>query len=161
MHVLTTASKKHAQYCKALGAAQVFDHNDADIVDQLVKALKPSARDFAGVYDAIATSASRKPLYEMLQRLGGGFVASVRQPEDRLPKGVTSKMISAPWILVAPGQAEAARTSWRDFVPQALEKGILKPAPPALVVGTGLEKVQEALDLLKRGVSGQKVVVEI
>lgn len=50
---------------------------------------------------------------------------------------------------------------WRDFVFKALETGRLQPKPDPEVVGKGLEKVQEAVDTLKRGVSAKKIVVTL
>ena len=48
---------------------------------------------------------------------------------------------------------------WKDFMERALEKGEFVCAPGPLVVGKGLEKLQEAMDLNKEGVSAKKVVV--
>jgi hypothetical protein len=50
---------------------------------------------------------------------------------------------------------------WRKFIPDALAAGRFQAKPDPLLVHGGLEKVQEGLDLLKRGVSAKKVVVEI
>jgi Zn-dependent alcohol dehydrogenase len=46
-------------------------------------------------------------------------------------------------------------------VPKALETGQLQVQPEPIVVGHGLEKIQEAMDLLKKGVSAKKVVVTL
>lgn len=54
---------------------------------------------------------------------------------------------------------EVAEAIYRDFLPDALAEGRYTTAPPPLVVGTGLERVQEALDTQRRGVSARKVVV--
>lgn len=48
-----------------------------------------------------------------------------------------------------------------DFLPAALAQGRYTAAPPAQVVGHGLEQLQHALDLQKKGVSAQKIVVTL
>ena len=50
---------------------------------------------------------------------------------------------------------------WHDWVPGALANGTLKCKPGPDVVGRGLEKIQEAVDLMKTGPSAKKYVVEI
>lgn len=50
---------------------------------------------------------------------------------------------------------------WEHFLPRALAEGTHVPAPPALVVGRGLEQLQTALDLLRDGVSAGKAVVPL
>lgn len=50
---------------------------------------------------------------------------------------------------------------WEDFVGEALERGVLRCLPESLVVGKWLEFVQEGLRILREGVSGRKVVVEL
>jgi hypothetical protein len=48
-----------------------------------------------------------------------------------------------------------------EFLPQALATGQFVPAPKPLVVGNGLDKIQDAMDRQLQGVSAQKVVVTL
>ena len=48
---------------------------------------------------------------------------------------------------------------WDKFLPEALKNGQFKPAPPAKVVGKGLESIQEGIDTLRKGVSATKIVI--
>lgn len=50
---------------------------------------------------------------------------------------------------------------WRKYIPEALAAGKFQAKPDPLIIAGGLEKVQEAIDILKAGVSAKKVVVEI
>ena len=50
---------------------------------------------------------------------------------------------------------------WGNFVPAALAQGTLQAKPDPLIVQGGLEKIQGALDLLRKGVSATKVVVVV
>lgn len=48
---------------------------------------------------------------------------------------------------------------WRKFLPNALKKGTIVPAPDPLVVGEELRSVQLGLDKQKAGVSAAKIVI--
>lgn len=48
-----------------------------------------------------------------------------------------------------------------DFLPKALKTGQLKPAPPAKVVGSGLDNLQLGVDTWKKGASATKFVVTL
>ncbi|KAL2018158.1 hypothetical protein VTK56DRAFT_1234 [Thermocarpiscus australiensis] len=50
---------------------------------------------------------------------------------------------------------------YRDFLPRALETKQFVPAPEPLVVGKGLDKIQEAFETHAKGVSARKVVVSL
>jgi hypothetical protein len=56
---------------------------------------------------------------------------------------------------------DIAKPIWEDFVTPALQAGYLKCLPPPLVIGKGLEHIQEALEKSKAGVSARKLVVEL
>lgn len=47
---------------------------------------------------------------------------------------------------------------YHDFLPGALERGQVKPAPKPEIVGHGLDYVQTAVDKMREGVSGKKLV---
>lgn len=56
---------------------------------------------------------------------------------------------------------EVGDAIWGDFVPAALANGSLLCKPDPLVVGKGLDKLQVGIEIAEKGVSAQKVVVEI
>jgi hypothetical protein len=56
---------------------------------------------------------------------------------------------------------EVGAKIFKDFLPKALEAGNYVYAPEPLVVGKGLDKIQEAFEVLKKGVSAKKVVVSL
>lgn len=56
---------------------------------------------------------------------------------------------------------EVGPAVWADWLPKALANGTLKCKPDPLVVGKGLEKIQEACDRGMKGVSAAKLVVEL
>jgi hypothetical protein len=50
---------------------------------------------------------------------------------------------------------------WRRYVPQAIASGKLKAKPDPMIIEGGLGKVQEGIDLHRKGVSAKKIVIEI
>ncbi|KAK4556721.1 hypothetical protein LTR86_006292 [Recurvomyces mirabilis] len=48
---------------------------------------------------------------------------------------------------------------WENFMPHALRSGQVRPVLRTKIAGKGLDDIQTALDEVKKGVSGTKVVV--
>lgn len=151
------ASEKNAAYCRSLGASEVFDYHSPDIEDDLVKALKGST--LAGIYHAAGPDAAVRSCARIAERAEGkALVVTVRgAPKDGLPGSVRVQAIRSSDIFERGN--EVGGKVWRDYVPGALARGLLVPAPEAVVVGRGLRSVQHGLDVQKRGVSARKVVV--
>jgi hypothetical protein len=88
------------------------------------------------------------------------FVVSANpvQPGDA-PEGVDAK-----WTFGGSGTKafkEIYPITFGGFLAEALAEGVYKIAPlPEVVPTKGLEGIQEALDVLKKGVSAKKMVVE-
>ncbi|KAI0160959.1 GroES-like protein [Hypoxylon sp. FL1284] len=182
--VFSTCSPKNAPFVLSLGAAQVFDYRSRTLLADLRAAL--GTRELCGAY--AVGDGSVELCTEILRRHPGPvskrFVAfaGAPLPADKLasPLGLLGFGASMAWW--AAKRAVVARTShvqykwidgkdllmdgnvvatavFRDFLPRALKAGQFVPAPPPLVVGQGLDKIQEAMDVQKKGVSAQKVVV--
>lgn len=170
--VLATASARNLGALKSeLGAEHVFDYKSASVVDDIVAAVR-DLRDtrgveFAGAFDAISEpgifKAALGPIFDRLEAeklISAKKLAMVLPPSD-LPDDVQVKMVFATMLLPGHGFDETTRVVWGDFVPEALETGVLKPLPPPLVVGKGLGAIQGGIDQNKKGVSFKKVVVEL
>ncbi|USW58370.1 Putative GroES-like superfamily, alcohol dehydrogenase-like, NAD(P)-binding domain superfamily [Septoria linicola] len=151
VRVVAIASEKNHGLAKEVGAEQVFDQKDADLVEKVVGAVGKDK--LVGIFDAIAVDATYKHDLEILEKFGGGDLIITHPPPKDLPESV-----KATFIL---GLGEFSFPLWKDFIPQALESGQLKARPEPLVVGKGLESVQKALEVYAAGVSGKKVVVEL
>jgi hypothetical protein len=54
-----------------------------------------------------------------------------------------------------------AASVWWELVPSALASGALKCKPDPEILKGGLEKLQDAVNLQKKGVSAKKLVMEI
>jgi len=171
--VATTASAQNASYVKNLGATYHFDHKDENVVEQILKVLKLGDV----VFDAIGIESSQKATATIVNRLGGGIIPVVSGP---LPTGYDDvKAVFGMFVQSCPNEDFCLRRDavngldpglvdldlgdaiWRKYLPEALSKGSFQAKPDPLIVKGGLEKVQEGIDILRKGVSAQKVVIEI
>lgn len=135
------------------GAAQVFDHKDAAIVDKVVAAVEKSGLGFIGIFDAIAIPETYSTNLAILAALGGGHLICSHPPPANVPANVKASMIFS--------VNEVSIPVFTDYITPALQAGKLQCLPEPIVVGKGLDKIQEALNILKKGVSARKVVVEL
>ncbi|KAK5273878.1 hypothetical protein LTR99_000867 [Exophiala xenobiotica] len=156
--VFTTASPKNFDYCKSLGASKVFDYKDPNVVADILASFEGKI-----CRGALAIQRGSEDLcFEIVAKAPGTtkFVASAVPlgPDKVLPAGVTARFLQAGAVL----KNEVGELIWSKFLPAALEQNKYKFAPPPLIVGSGLEKIQEALDKGKMGgASAQKIVVTL
>ncbi|KAI1774982.1 GroES-like protein [Hypoxylon cercidicola] len=183
--VISTSSPKNFDLVKRLGASRVLDYHSKTLARDLLAAVR--GKHLAGAY--AVGDGSVEACTEVLRRHAGAkrkFVAfaGAPLPADKMASalGMVAYASSMAWWVGR--RAVAARTSgvkykwidgkdllkednvvsrlvFQDFLPRALEARQFVPAPPPLVVGTGLDKIQEAMDLQMKGVSAQKIVVSL
>ncbi|KAK5659554.1 hypothetical protein OQA88_756 [Cercophora sp. LCS_1] len=154
LSVIAIASPANFDLCKRCGAVEAFDYRDADVVDKVVKAVKNTKNEFVGIFDAISTGETYPNDLAILAALGGGHLACTHPPPtEGVPGNVKAGMIFA--------VNDVATPVWRDFVTEALCSGRLICLPKKLVVGKGLEKIQEGLEKSEAGVSATKLVIEL
>ncbi|KAJ6036893.1 alcohol dehydrogenase [Penicillium herquei] len=152
LEVVTTASSSNHELVKSLGATHVLDYKDPDVVDQLLSLLRPG--DY--VVDCIATKETETTCGEILGRIGGGKLPVVNYPQGTYPENVEPSM-----VVCLPMAPEIGDHIWHKFIPEALSAGKYQAKPDPHLIRGGLEKVQEAIDLLRQGVSAKKIVIEI
>jgi NADPH:quinone reductase-like Zn-dependent oxidoreductase len=160
--VITTSSPKNFKYVQSLGATEVFDYNSPTITSDLINAFKTSGKKVAGAFNVtgIGGTGAFEVCCEVLLKMNGSkFVATAMRasPGMVVPEGIESKMIFGSDLK----NNEVSEAVYENFLEEALESGDYKAAPEALVVGRGLEKIQEALEVQKKGVSAKKVVVSL
>lgn len=150
-YVITTASEHNFQFCKDVGADQVFDYKGSSWMDDTVEALK--GKNFKGAFDTISTETTAKATIELLRRAGHDSQLMMVQPPS---EDIDGDFI---WAMAILKQNDLARTLWINFLPKALESGKVLPKPDPIVIGKGLEELQKGLDAQRNGVSARKVVV--
>ncbi|TIA13621.1 oxidoreductase-like protein [Aureobasidium pullulans] len=153
-YVIAIASRRNTDFCHSCGAKEVYDYNDASVVDDVVKAVKSASQPgFVGIYDAISNEDSYKITVPILEKLGSGNLATVLPGPDNMPSTSKSNYIE--------GINETVHVLWENFVGPALEQGKLKCVPSPHVVGNSLEDVEKGLYANKKGVSAKKIIIEL
>ncbi|BAE62674.1 unnamed protein product [Aspergillus oryzae RIB40] len=154
--VVGVASKRNHEMVKGLGASVCFDQSDPTLVDDIATYL--SGKEVVGAYGAIASDSALNAMCEILDRCGGRkLVASVIPgAEQKSTKGVQIVTNFASDI----GNSEVGKAIWQ-WLTIAMEEDWIKYMPRSEIVGKGLERIQEAIDLLAEGVSAKKLVVSI
>lgn len=179
--VYTTASPKNFSYVTGLGAAKAFDYRSPTVTQEIKAALK--GKTIAGAF-AIGDGSLEACIDIVGASHGRKFIsqASVPQPKEVPPKGLNLVSFIAGFLwfsvstfLQCKVKGIGAKFIWGDdlmandvgaaiyehFLPEALASGRYKAAPEPMVIGEGLDKIQEALDTVKKGVSAKKVVVKV
>lgn len=154
--VVGVASKRNHEMVKGLGASMCFDQSDPTLVDDIVTYL--NGKEVVGAYDAVSNDSTLNTICEILDRSGGRkLVASVMPgAEQKATKGV--KIITNFAAEMAGSEVSKAIWQWLN---KAMEEDKIKYMPQSEVVGKGLEHVQQAVDLLAKGVSAKKLVVSM
>ena len=158
--IFTTASAKNFDYVRDLGATQAFDYNDEDVVAKMVEAVQ--TKKVVGAFDAIASATTTMASAEFLKAFGGGKLLCVAPDYSGLvmPEGV-ERLAGPPPRSSPDGGPTVWQRVWVDFMGEGLASGKLRAKPEPLVLGTGLERLQEGVDMCRKGVSAQKLVVEL
>ena len=152
---IAIASASNHELCTSLGAVEALDYHKPSIVDDVVRAVRTAGGDFVGVLDTISNpDQSLKYCILVLEQLGGGQLGIL----DPLLQPKVSENIKVTNIL---GLNDMTHAFWTEYLTSALEQGKLKCSPESLVVGQGLESLQRALDVQRKGVSAKKVVVTL
>jgi NADPH:quinone reductase-like Zn-dependent oxidoreductase len=178
--VITTTSPKNFALVKELGAGQAFDYNSPTVVNDIIAALK--GKTVAGAI-SMGSRSAESCMSILAKSHGNKFIAMATYPMPEKPPthfpvlqtalsfiswnttwffrgllgGVKSKFIFGTSLAFN----DIGKAMWEDFLPTALAEGRFVPKPDVLKVEGGLEMVQEALEIQKKGVSAKKVVLSL
>ena len=159
--VVTTASARNFEYARSLGAVAAVDYHSKTVVNDIVEHIgdSPLAGTLAVTMGSLAPSLSVVQRTKGSRRIAAAFPAvAVRlQTLFRRRRGVE---ITAIWGGTLKDN-EVGPGIYVDFLPAALAAGRYRAAPPARVVGHGLESIPDAIKELQRGVSATKIVVTL
>ena len=160
--VYTTASPKHHEYLKKLGADVTFDYKASDVVSQIIDMAK---KDGVTLQTAnCVVEGSLQPTLDVLKVTKGDAVAKVAHTPALLPGAPTFEGVEVKFNLPPMDPVERNEHMYKSFhvwLQNGLESGTVIPSPRIQVEGQGLEALNNALDTLKAGVSGTKIVVRI
>jgi NADPH:quinone reductase-like Zn-dependent oxidoreductase len=160
--VISTSSPKNFDYVRGLGASAVFDYASPTVTADIIAAFagKKSAGALAiGSFDpAVNVGVVQACVDVVVKSEGRKFVAmAVQFDPAQVPEGVGAKFIFGSDLK----DNEVGPAIFEHFLPKALEEGAFKCGTTPLVAGEGLESIQEAFEVSKKGVSAQKVVVTL
>lgn len=174
LKVITTASKKNHEYLKSLGADYTFDYNDADVVEQIKKVGGANLRfgldtiavpeTFQKVYDATAEVSGDLYLDSLLLMDDSSITLDDKRDNSKIHYGKTmaylvlqetKDLIS---LLQRPeGLLKYYEPWWFNVMPKYI--GQIQH-PKLKVLPKGLQSAGEGFELLKQGVSSEKIVFD-
>lgn len=166
--VYVTASVKHHDYLKTLGASRTFDYHDTNVVATIVKAARDDGITIDSAYFASGTVG---PSVQILKELKGKGTAPSRivsapfQPLSMLWRKIVPKWKGTEVKFVTPPAEEGARLEFYTAVflwlKEKLESGEYVPSPKIKVLTGGLAGIEKSLGEFKAGLSGEKLVLEL
>ena len=160
--VYTTANPKHHDYLKKLGADVVFDYKASDVVSQIIATVKKDGITLRTANCVV--EGSLQPTLDVLKTTKGDAVAKVAHTPALLPGGPTLDGAEIKFNLPSMDPAERNEHIYKCFhvwLQNSLKSGTVVPSPRVQVEAGGLEGLNKALDTLKAGVSGTKIVVQV
>lgn len=157
--VIGVASKRNHEMVKSAGAKTCFDQSDPSLVNDVVAYMKD--KEVVGAFDAISKDSTLSTICEILDRSGGrkvlaGVLPGIETEATQATKGVQIVTNFSTFM----SSDELLQTIWQ-WLGKAMENKEVKYLPPSDVVGKGLKEIQQAVDLLAKGVSAKKTVVTI
>ena len=159
--VYAVCSPRHSAYAQKLGAHETFDYNDASVVNKITQSLKASNQHVVTAYDAISEHGSAPMCAEILSSSGGGkLCTTIPYPEDATkPAGVDAVTTFA--ARVTSDAQDFGRWLFNEWLEKALADKTYVPSPAIEKVDGGIQAVQKALDIHKKGLSGKKLVIPL
>jgi NADPH:quinone reductase-like Zn-dependent oxidoreductase len=160
--VYATASPKHHDYIKTLGAHAVYDYKASDVVSQIVEAVK---NDGVSLYTAhCVVDGALQPTLDILKQTKGDAAAKVAHSPVLPPDHPT--LDNTEIIFNFPSMDPVQRSKhmyqcFHQWLADGLRSGSVVPSPAPQVEDGGLEGLNPALDKLRAGVSGAKIVLSI
>jgi NADPH:quinone reductase-like Zn-dependent oxidoreductase len=165
--VYATAGIANQNYMSSLGADRVFDYKDPDVVDTIVSAAKEDGLVIRNCFLAMGKLATcqavlkaflgeDEPGEKKQAKIGS---APIVPPDVDVVRGVET-------IFVQPSTKEEERLEqfryWMGtWLRENLAKEVIRPSPEPKVVGKGLGAINGGLEMLLKGVSCTKLVIEI
>lgn len=159
--VYATASPKHHDYIKTLGADRVFDYKDEKVVQNIVNIAKEDGITIHECYDAIGQT---QLCLDVLKEFKGPGMSKLAAAAPLREDSPTLEGVDIQFVMAPPG--DEARSEHFQFVfgkwlKEKLASGEFVPSPHVRVVEGGLKGANNGLDELKQGVSGVKLVLEL
>jgi NADPH:quinone reductase-like Zn-dependent oxidoreductase len=162
--VFATASPAHHAFLKKLGASAVFDYRDPEVIQKIVTAAKEAGTPIKYGLDAIGENETFGKSAETILSSGGKggkLVVALPWPkEQKLPEGLEVIQDLGAYRHATDAK-EMGTWFFNEYFEKVLEDQRVVAAPEIQIVDGGVGAAQAALDLVKKGVSGKKIVVKV
>jgi NADPH:quinone reductase-like Zn-dependent oxidoreductase len=155
--ILVTSSPKHYSHLNSMGADTAIDRSSTTLVAD-VKSATPGSRGVDGIIDAVGAGSTERHVFDAFDPNGPKKYAQVWTGADEIevPGGVDSVLFRSRDVVKLQGGGNVTLA-----LQTLLEEGKYKLPLPTRKVGEGLDGLKKALDLVRKGVSGEKLVVSI
>ncbi|KAF7877151.1 hypothetical protein EAF04_000836 [Stromatinia cepivora] len=174
--VVTTAGAQNHNFVKSIGATHVFDHKSPTVIQNILAILQKGD----AVFDCIEGASTQKSCAEISHHVDASKFAYLWPPSpNEYDVELVFGMFSLTYIVmhivtidltdynvlngldVRLVDFDIGDAVWRKYLPAALVKGKYLAKPDPEVLEGGLERVQDGIDVLRRGVSAKKIVIEV
>ncbi|GAA4267587.1 zinc-binding alcohol dehydrogenase family protein [Frondihabitans peucedani] len=159
--VIATASPRNHDLVRSLGAEEVVDYRGADVDREIARLI--GTRRLAGTI-AIGAGSLTHCLRIARHTRGSRRIASVYPDPLTKARAVLARIrglhVTTIWgssVMTSP----VGPAVFQRYLPAALADRTFVPAPSPEVVGTGLGALPSAIERLRGGVSGAKLVVRL
>ncbi|KAL8989128.1 MAG: hypothetical protein Q9169_008427 [Polycauliona sp. 2 TL-2023] len=160
--VYATAGAKNLDYVKTLGAKAVFDYKTDDVVSQIANQAKEDGVLLRTAH--VVVDGALQQTLDVLKLTKGDGPAKVAHapliPEDAPTLDQTEIKFTFPPIDPDEKNKHIAKC-FQIWLKEGLSSGAVVPSPRVQIVPGGIAGLNDALDTLKAGVSGTKVVVSV
>ena len=160
--VYATAGAQNLEYVKSLGASAAFDYKTSDVVEKIAAKAQSDGVTLRTAH-VIVDGALQQTLDVLKITKGDGAAKVAHAP--MLPEGAPTLEGTEIKFTFPPTDPEARNEHifkcFQGWLKDGLATGAVVPSPRIQIVEGGIGGLNEALDVLSKGVSGTKVVVSV
>ncbi|KAF8847313.1 GroES-like protein [Acephala macrosclerotiorum] len=161
--VYAAASPVHDAYLKLLGATATFDYRSSTVVEDIIAAAKRAGQPITHALDVISEAATLKLTGQVLvgsAGKGAKLAHVLPWPETEIaPEGVETFSVSGEHSWTT--RKDISTWLFHEFLPSALAAGTIVPSPKLEIVEGGLSGLEAGMEIVKKGVSAQKIIVTL
>lgn len=168
--VFAAASPAHHARLRELGATSVVDYRSPTVVEELVGAAERAGVEITLAVDAVSSEQTMKTSAEVLSRFATATTTTEKKGKLATvapwPQGLTvpgDGSVEVEWVQggkIWGDRKDLAELLFNRLLAGWLERGEFVPGKAKVLEG-GLGGLQKGLEVLKKGVSGEKLVVEV
>ena len=159
--VFAVSSPHHHEYLQKLGAKATFNYHDSAVVSHIIAAAKESGLVIRYAYDAVSKGGSAPQAAKVLEPFGGGKICLTLPWPEGVERPIGVEVVNTLAARILTDQKELGGWLFNNWLAEALVEKVYVPSPAIEIVEGGIEAVQKALDLHKKGLSGKKLVIPL